>query len=114
MVEYKQPQIAEELKRRIAEGIYSDRIPSSRLLAEEFDVNIKTVHKAVRQLVEQGLLERKKRSGTRIVPLRRDRFPERMIEVIQGLNAGDSVIITGLMQLREGVPVSVSSVRKSL
>lgn len=82
MVEYKQPQIAEELKRRIAEGIYCDRIPSSRLLADEFDVNIKTVHKAVRQLVEQGLLERKKRSGTRIVPLRRDRFPERMIEVI--------------------------------
>ncbi len=82
MVEYKQPLIAEELKRRIAEGIYCDRIPCSRLLAEEFGVNIKTVHKAVSQLVDQGLLERKKRSGTRILSSRRDLFPERMIEVI--------------------------------
>lgn len=80
-MEYKQPHIAEELKRRIAEGVYTDRIPTSLSLAAEFGVNIKTVSKAVAQLVEQGLLERKKRSGTRIVA-RRDLFPERMIEVI--------------------------------
>ena len=81
-MDYKQPHIAEELKRRIAAGVYAERIPASRMLAEEFGVNIKTVDKAVSQLVEQGLLERKKRSGTRIVPARRDLFPERMIEVI--------------------------------
>ena len=81
-MDYKQPHIAEELKRRIAAGVYAERIPASRMLAEEFGVNIKTVDKAVSQLVEQGLLERTKRSGTRIVPARRDLFPERMIEVI--------------------------------
>ena len=81
-MDYKQPHIAEELKRRIAAGVYAERVPASRTLAAEFGVNIKTVDKAVSQLVEQGLLERKKRSGTRIVPARRDLFPERMIEVI--------------------------------
>ncbi len=80
-MEYKQPQIAEELKRRISEGVYSELIPTSQELSEEFGVNIKTVNKAVTRLVEQGLLERKKRIGTRIAA-QRDLFPERMIEVI--------------------------------
>ena len=52
-MDYKQPHIAEELKRRIAAGVYAERIPASRMLAEEFGVNIKTVDKAVSQLVEQ-------------------------------------------------------------
>ena len=48
------------------------------------------------------------------VPVETGVRTERMIEVTEGIVAGDSVIVTGLMQLRQGAPVSVSSVRKSL
>ena len=81
-MEYKQAHIAEELKRRIADGVYTDRLPNTLTLAEEFGVNIKTANKALARLVEAGLLERKKRAGTRIVQNRRGLYPERMIEVI--------------------------------
>ena len=81
-MEYNQAHIAEELKRRSADGVYTDRLPNTLTLAEEFGVNIKTANKAVARLVEAGLLERKKRAGTRIVQNRRGLYPERMIEVI--------------------------------
>lgn len=37
-----------------------------------------------------------------------------MVQVTQGLNEGDTVITSGLLQLRGGMPVAVSNVRDSL
>ena len=54
-MEYKQAHIAEELKRRIADGVYTDRLPNTLTLAEEFGVNIKTANKALARLVEAGV-----------------------------------------------------------
>lgn len=53
---------------RIAQGEWTpDRpIPSEARLAEEFDVSIGTVRKAVDGLVDEGLLERRQGSGTRV------------------------------------------------
>ena len=65
-MECKQPAIADELKRRIEAGIYSDFLPDTATLADEFDVNIKTMAKAINRLVREGLLIRRRRSGTRI------------------------------------------------
>ena len=65
-MECKQPAIADELKRRIEAGIYSDFLPDTATLADEFNVNIKTMAKAINRLVREGLLIRRRRSGTRI------------------------------------------------
>jgi len=66
MIEYKQPQIVEELKRRIAEREYTMMLPTTAVLAAEFGVNIKTMNKAIAQLVTAGQLERRRRCGTMV------------------------------------------------
>ena len=38
MIEYKQPALVDELRRRIADGIYSGTLPTTLELAAEFDV----------------------------------------------------------------------------
>jgi len=65
-MEYKQPFLVDELKSRISSGVYSDMLPHTEVLAKEFGVNIKTMAKAIHQLVEAGLLERRRHCGTRI------------------------------------------------
>ncbi len=65
-MEYKQPAITEAIRRRINSGIYQDQLPSSQELAAEFQVNVKTINKALAPLVATGLLERKRKSGTRV------------------------------------------------
>ena len=55
MIEYKQPAIVEEIRRRIRCGIYTGQLPTTAELAEEFGVNIKTMSKAVSQLVDAFL-----------------------------------------------------------
>lgn len=53
---------------RIATGEWTPDhpIPSESRLAQEFDVSVGTVRKAVDGLVEEGLLERRQGSGTRV------------------------------------------------
>jgi GntR family histidine utilization transcriptional repressor len=51
-------------------------IPGEEALAEDFGVARATVHRALRDLAEAGVLERKKRAGTRVaeLPVRRARL----------------------------------------
>lgn len=64
---YKQGDIVAELERRIDAGTYRSGIPAGADLAAEFGVNIKTVNKAVNQLVEAGRLSRRRGVGTFVV-----------------------------------------------
>lgn len=82
MIEYKQPAIVEELRRRIASEQYSETLPTTAELAKEFDVNIKTMAKAIGQLVNAGLLERRRRCGTRVCRVFPVLSKEPLIEVI--------------------------------
>lgn len=66
-VVYKQGEIVAELERRINAGTYNSGIPAGSDLAAEFGVNIKTVNKAVNQLVETGRLARRRGVGTFVV-----------------------------------------------
>ena len=63
-MEIRQADILEELTRRIQGGVYTDALPATRLLAAEFDVNGKTVDKAIKALVKDGTLHRVKGKGT--------------------------------------------------
>lgn len=51
-------------------------IPSEAQLAEEFGVSRATVNRALRELAEEGWIERKRRAGSRVAlhPVRRTRF----------------------------------------
>ena len=82
MIEYKQPAIVEEIRRRIRCGTYSGQLPSTVELAKEFGVNVKTMGKAISQLVDARLLERRRRCGTRVIAGMISRPEEELIEVI--------------------------------
>ena len=60
-------QIAEQLRKRIASGYYPTlELPPELTLMDEFDVSRHTVRAALQWLVNDGLIERRAGSGTRI------------------------------------------------
>lgn len=60
--------IASEVRRRIVEREWrqGDRIPDEAELAVEFDAARATVNKALQLLADEGLLDRRRRAGTRV------------------------------------------------
>lgn len=61
--------VAEALRVRITDGTYPLRsfLPSQRDLAEEFGVSRDTVQRVLRELVDQGWIESRQGSGSRVV-----------------------------------------------
>jgi len=70
--------IKEELARRIAERVWAPGtlIPGEEVLAREFGAARATVNRALQELARSGLVERRRKSGTRVAlhPLREARF----------------------------------------
>lgn len=70
--------ISEEISRRIRERRWKPGglIPGEKALAVEFGVARGTINRALQELVRAGLIERKRRVGTRVVlnPVREARF----------------------------------------
>lgn len=62
-------QIKEILKDRILHGVYAidTNIPSEPLLEEEFKVSKVTVRNAIKELVQEGYVEKKSGKGTRVI-----------------------------------------------
>lgn len=63
MPEYKQGGIAVELEQRIKSGIYRGKLPPLNSLAEEFQVNIRTMTKSLSLLTKKGLVAKKRGIG---------------------------------------------------
>jgi len=63
-------QLARRLARDVREGRYQtdQALPSERMLSEQLDVSRVTARKAIDQLVEQGLVVRRRGSGNYIAP----------------------------------------------
>jgi GntR family transcriptional regulator len=63
-------QVARKLIQDVREGRYQvdQALPSERLLSEQLDVSRVTARKAIDQLVEQGLVVRKRGSGNYVAP----------------------------------------------
>ncbi|WP_315926942.1 GntR family transcriptional regulator [Mesorhizobium sp. SP-1A] len=70
--------IANEVRRRIVERVWrqGDRIPDEADLAVEFVAARATVNKALQLLADEGLLDRRRRAGTRVAvdPVRKATF----------------------------------------
>ena len=60
--------IHDELRRRIVDGIWQpgELIPAEEQLAAEFQCARATVNRALRGLVDSGLLNRRRRIGSRV------------------------------------------------
>jgi len=78
--DYKQYEIIKTILRRIASKEYTDRLPRTVDLVEEFQANPKTIDKAIRRLMDQGILDRRRRGGTRIIPMKQ--YADPVIEVL--------------------------------
>lgn len=70
--------IRDDLARRIAEGVWRPGalIPGEEALAHEFGAARATVNRALQELARAGVLERRRRAGTRVAlhPVREARF----------------------------------------
>ncbi len=70
--------VQDEVRRRIADRVWrpGDFITHETDLAREFGCARATVNRALRQLAEEGLLDRRRKAGTRVAvnPVRRARF----------------------------------------
>ncbi|WP_260474976.1 winged helix-turn-helix domain-containing protein [Streptomyces sp. WAC 05379] len=65
--------VADELRARMTDGSYrlGSFLPSQRDLAEEFEVSRDTVQRALRELVDEGWIESRQGSGSRVVETQR-------------------------------------------
>jgi DNA-binding LacI/PurR family transcriptional regulator len=77
----KQVAIVKELEQRIATGFYGEKLPKGLDLAAEFEVNFKTLNKAINQLVEKGLLYRKPGLGT-FIAKEKTKLEDTLIELL--------------------------------
>jgi GntR family histidine utilization transcriptional repressor len=70
--------IKAELARRISERVWAPGalIPGEQALAQEFGAARATVHRAMQELARAGIVERRRRAGTRVAlhPVREARF----------------------------------------
>ena len=70
--------VREDIRDKILSGVWGpgDLLPNEVVLAKEFDCARATVNRAMRELAQDGLLERKRKAGTRVrrAPLRQARF----------------------------------------
>ena len=65
--------IADDLRRRILSGEFTDRIPGEREIARAYEAHVLTANKAVTALVKEGLLRRVRGVGAFVTRLRRPR-----------------------------------------
>ncbi|WP_285495623.1 GntR family transcriptional regulator [Actinomadura sp. NBRC 104425] len=61
-------QLAAVIRQRIQDGTYARRIPSGPALADEFDLSIPTVQRALGLLKDEGLIVSVKGRGTFVKP----------------------------------------------
>ena len=102
--------IASEVRRRIVEREWrqGDRIPDEADLAIEFDAARATVNKALQLLADEGLLDRRRRAGTRVAvdPVRKATFTISIVreQVEQaGMVYGHRVVAQRLSPIPAGV-----------
>jgi GntR family histidine utilization transcriptional repressor len=104
--------IANEVRRRIVEHEWrqGDRIPDEADLAIEFDAARATVNKALQLLAGEGLLDRRRRAGTRVAvdPVRKATFTISIVRE-QVEQAGMAYSYRVVAQRRSPVPAEIAT-----
>ena len=89
------PTLAATLEKRIAQGIYRDRLPTVRELAAEFKVSKQTVTLALRPLIVKGILKAEGRRGIHVAA------PVKSPGIIGIVATGDMSILENDKKLKE-------------
>ncbi|PSC05373.1 GntR family transcriptional regulator [Alsobacter soli] len=104
--------IVNEVRRRIIEREWrqGDRIPDEADLAVEFDVARATVNKALQLLADEGLLDRRRRAGTRVAvdPVRKATFTIAIVRE-QVEQAGMAYSYRVIAQRRSPLPADIAA-----
>ena len=101
----KHQEIQTELLRRVTRGEWPPgaSIPHEAALAEEFGVTRPTIARALRGLVDSGLIERKRRAGSRVALRQSAEVVLRIPVVREVWAAGRQVVHDGRHVAREAV-----------
>jgi len=93
MTQYDSPvplyvQIKDYIRLNIQNGIYraDEKIPSSRQFADQFSVNRLTVTKAIKELVQEGLLYSQVGKGTYVAPAKIDQMLQTLTSFTQDMS----------------------------
>ena len=99
-------EIREEARRRIAERVWApgETVPHESALAEEFGVARPTVNRAMRALAEEGLIERRRKAGTRVAETPRRRARAVIPLIREEIEAADAAYGYALIGVRHGRP----------
>ena len=73
------------------------------------DINVYVPNQAVVPDVNGRSVWKYKNGKAKFVPVQTGNRTADMLEILSGVEKGDTIIITGLMQLREGISVSASN-----
>jgi GntR family transcriptional regulator len=70
-------QLENKIRKKISKGKYvaGEKIPSERSLSKKFDVSRMTARKALENLVDEGILEKRERQGTFVSKSSNNTFP---------------------------------------
>jgi GntR family transcriptional repressor for pyruvate dehydrogenase complex len=91
-----------QLKKNIIKGDYlpGTRLPSERILAEQYQVSRVTIRDAVRKLAQMGLVEKRPQSGTYVCDYKSDASLDLLIQIMQTKGAVDGDMLLSLMEFR--------------
>ncbi|MBC7808249.1 MAG: substrate-binding domain-containing protein [Akkermansiaceae bacterium] len=83
-------EITESLRNLIAEGQLQpgDRLPSEKVLAAQWGVCRMTAHRAMSELEREGLVHRKRRVGTIVIPQHETKHVGKADEVVENFTSG--------------------------
>lgn len=96
---YKFQRLRERLRAAIASGELAGRLPGERILARRFQVNAKTLSKALTDLASEGLVQRRVGQGTFVLgPSAQVPVATRWL-IVSDPSAASSVLVTELLRL---------------
>ncbi|MEX2461547.1 MAG: GntR family transcriptional regulator [Paenibacillaceae bacterium] len=98
-------EISDQIERKINEGIYSEgkKLPSERLLSDEYGVSRNVIREAVRLLSEKGLLEIKPGKGIYVISPNGEMITDAIKRVLQTKGA----TLHEMLEVREALETSV-------
>ena len=80
-------QVREILRKRIERGAVGDQLPTEHALCVEFGISRETVRDAIRGLVDEGLVKRRRGHGTFVIKLPRPRTERRLTGLTEDFSA---------------------------
>src|ERR1700760_2845218 len=103
---YKFQRLRERIREAIAKGELSGKLPGERALAKQFQVNAKTLSKALTDLAAEGILDRSIGRGTYVKGSEPTSGEQGRWLVLVGPGETDSAVLRGLRSVNADLQVA--------